>query len=107
MISLSGNVCLNHAGREAVARCPGCGQSYCRECITEHDDRVLCTACLRKLTRVETKRSPWLVPLLRAGQVVASLLVAWAMFHLAARTLLSIPTDFHDGTIWKRSVFED
>ena len=43
--------CFNHAGREAVARCPECGQFFCRECITEHEDRVLCSACLKKLTR--------------------------------------------------------
>ena len=44
--------CFNHAAREAVARCPACGHYFCRECITEHDDRVICAACLRKLARV-------------------------------------------------------
>ena len=45
--------CRNHAEREAVARCPGCGHHFCRECVTEHDDRILCAACLRKLTACE------------------------------------------------------
>ena len=40
--------CFNHATREAVARCPECHHFFCRECITEHDDRVLCTGCLKK-----------------------------------------------------------
>ena len=40
--------CWNHESREAVCRCPGCGRSYCRECVTEHGARLLCAACLRK-----------------------------------------------------------
>ena len=28
---------------------PGMAAIFCRECITEHEDRVVCTACLRKL----------------------------------------------------------
>lgn len=107
MISLSGHVCLNHAGREAVAKCPGCGQFFCRECVTEHEDRVLCTGCLRKLTRVDAPKRRWGVMLARSFQTVMGLVVAWVMFYAAARVLLSIPTDFHDGTIWKTSFFEN
>ena len=51
MQNLAHQRCFNHAVREAVARCPECGQCFCRECITEHDDRVVCAACLKKLTR--------------------------------------------------------
>src|SRR5207302_10246064 len=40
--------CWNHETREAVCRCPECGRSYCRECVTEHAARLLCAACLRK-----------------------------------------------------------
>lgn len=107
MISLSGHVCLNHAGREAVAKCPGCGHLFCRECVTEHDDRVLCAGCLRQLTaKAEERRSVW-PGLLHAAQVVGGFLLAWFLFHAAAQVLLSIPADFHDGTIWKESLFEE
>ena len=107
MISLSEHLCLNHAGREAVAKCPGCGQFFCRECITEHEDRVLCTGCLRKLTRADAPKKRWGAVLARSFQTVAGLVVAWVMFYAAARALLSIPADFHDGTVWKSSFFED
>ena len=40
--------CWNHEAREAVCRCPECGRSYCRECVTEHEARLLCAVCLRK-----------------------------------------------------------
>jgi hypothetical protein len=107
MISLSGHVCLNHAGREAVAKCPGCGQFFCRECITEHDDLVLCSGCLRKLVRSEAPKGRWGTLLARLLQAMTGFVVAWVMFYATARVLLSIPTDFHDGTIWKTSLFED
>jgi len=53
MASLHHQVCLNHHAREAVAKCPDCGHFYCRECIAEHDDRVICAACLRKMLKPE------------------------------------------------------
>ena len=48
LVNLSQQRCFNHTSREAVARCPECGRFFCRECITEHDDRVLCAVCLGK-----------------------------------------------------------
>ena len=42
--------CYHHHGREAVVRCPECGRFYCRECVTEHDDRMLCSRCLEQIT---------------------------------------------------------
>ena len=57
MAALLANRCLHHPVREAVARCPECGQFFCRECITEHEDRVVCSSCLKRLTaKKETKR---------------------------------------------------
>ena len=29
------------------------------------------------------------------------LVVAWMLFYAAARVLLSIPAEFHDGTLWE------
>lgn len=37
--------CFNHAEREATARCPVCTRDFCRECVTEHDHRMLCRSC--------------------------------------------------------------
>lgn len=92
--------CFNHAAREAVARCPECRQHFCRECITEHDDRVICAACLKKLARVPLRQRPAFAGLLRAGHCVVGLVVAWFFFHLVAETLLKLPTDFHERTLW-------
>src|SRR5947207_4177081 len=100
MSSLTQQRCLNHGFREAVARCPECRQFYCRECITEHDDRVICANCLRKLTlnpEAGRKSFAWLMPVL---QCAAGLMVLWVVFYFFGATLLSIPSSFHEGTIW-------
>jgi hypothetical protein len=93
--------CFNHAAREAVARCPECGRFFCRECITEHDDRVVCSACLKKLAKLPLARRPALVNAFRFVQCVAALVLAWFFFFLIGNGLLKIPTSFHEGTLWQ------
>lgn len=102
MSSLHHQRCFHHALREAVARCPECGHFFCRECITEHDDRVICAGCLRKLRSGENRvhRGAGAV-LARGGQVLMGLLLAWLFFFLAGETLLKLPSSFHDGTLWR------
>ena len=95
--------CLNHAGREAVARCPECGQYFCRECITEHEDRVICAACLRKLARVPLLQRRGFLDAVRVGQCLAGVLLAWFFFYLIAEWLASMPSSFHEGTLWRPS----
>jgi len=101
MRSLSQQRCFNHALREAVARCPECGQFYCRECITEHDDRAICAACLRKLAKLPLTQRRGFLGGLRFVQVFLGVVLVWLFFHLLGAMLLSIPSSFHDGTVWK------
>ncbi|HEX5221550.1 MAG TPA: rhomboid family protein [Verrucomicrobiae bacterium] len=93
--------CLNHAAREAVARCPECRQFFCRECVTEHDDRIICANCLKKLARVPLFKKPAFAWLVRTGQCAVGVLLAWFFFHLMAEWLLKLPTEFHEGTLWE------
>src|SRR5207253_3107396 len=92
--------CFNHAQREAVARCPSCGQFFCRECITEHDDRVICAACLKKLARTPLAKSRVLARMLQASHFLLALVAAWFVFYLIGEALLAMPASFHEGTIW-------
>ena len=101
MRSLSHQRCFNHAAREAAARCPACSQFFCRECITEHDDRVICAACLKKLVRPPLTQRRGFVGALRIMQVFLGVAVVWLFFHTMGAALLSIPSAFHDGTVWK------
>jgi len=57
MQDLTHQRCHHHQFREAAARCPECGRYFCRECITEHADRVLCASCLGKKIGLDGARS--------------------------------------------------
>jgi len=101
MNGLTHQRCLNHSVREAVARCPECGHFFCRECITEHDDRVICTACLKKLTKVPLTQRRGFASVLRVAQCGLGILLAWFFFYLLGESLVSLPNSFHEGTLWK------
>jgi hypothetical protein len=85
-----------------VARCPICLRFFCRECITEHEDRVICAGCLRKIVVGEAVRSGAAARVLRSLLPVAGLLLAWFTFYILGRTLLLIPVSVHDGTVWEQ-----
>ena len=100
--------CRNHPRREAVARCPECGGFYCRECVTDHRGRVICAPCLKRASDLPDT-GVWG----RIGSTVVSvslliggLLAGWATFGILGRILLSIPTSFHEGTVWE-GLFRD
>jgi len=101
MAGLSHQRCFHHASREAAARCPECGQFYCRECITEHDDRVICASCLKKLAKVPFTQRSGFVGVVRSMQLMFGLFVLLIFFYLLGQSLLSVPSSFHDGTVWK------
>ncbi len=101
MQALAHQHCLNHSAREAVAQCPECRHFFCRECITEHDDRLLCAACLRKTSVAGGPGRKPFRSLGRAGLSLAGVLTAALFFYWLGQILLLIPTPFHDGTLWK------
>ncbi len=92
--------CWNHEGREAVCQCLECGRSFCRECVTEHQSRLLCAACLVKVSRsVTAKRRPLrgLAPL---AMTLAGLLLAWMVLFGAGESLL-ILAERAEQTSWQ------
>ena len=93
--------CFNHADREAVARCPVCGNFFCRECVTEHDDQVVCASCLASLTNHEARRGPRGGPLVALAELLTGVGVLWCIFYYAGRLLLALPSAFHEGTLWE------
>lgn len=101
MPNLASQRCFNHAAREAAARCPECGRCFCRECVSEHEDRLICAACLKQLTRPQLSKRYHFVGLFRLVQLVLGILVLWSSFYLLGQALLSIPTTFHDAKIWE------
>jgi hypothetical protein len=96
--------CHNHSDREAAALCSECKKAFCRECITEHDDRMFCASCLELLLKPRKSRRFHLSDLLTAGQALVGILITWLLFYYLAQMLLSLPSSFHEASIWQ-SVF--
>jgi len=86
--------CFHHELREAVAQCPSCKLFFCRECVIEHEGRMICVTCVNALARdaLKTGRGAgarWVVT------AVAGLLIAWLVFYYLGLTLARIPSKFH------------
>jgi hypothetical protein len=87
--------CWNHAAREAAVVCPQCRRYYCRECVTEHQGRMMCTTCVAALAM--PTRTPRSATVVWIGLAVGGLLLAWLVFYNLGVLLARIPTDFHGG----------
>jgi len=92
--------CYHHPQREASARCPECKHYYCRECITEHDDRVVCASCLAKLTRKKEKRAESWALIPRLALVVVAFIFVFLVVFFVGDALLAIPSKFHEAGGW-------
>ena len=92
--------CWNHEAREAVCRCPQCGRSYCRECVTEHEARLVCAACLRQGAQAAAARRGRLRRLVAAGLTLAGVVLAWAVFFGAAEGLITV-TERMERIAWQ------
>lgn len=94
--------CVRHPDREAAARCPVCGQPFCRECVVEHEGKLLCAACLGKLHAPAAAKPPRDFSRLRTRLALAVAIAAlWFVFFYSGELLGRIPQNFHDATIWQ------
>ncbi len=98
--------CVRHPDREAAARCPACGRFFCRECVTEHEGRLLCAACLRPPDApADAQRRASVLKRLqaaaRAVALAASLLLLWGFYTLFGILLNAVPHRFHDSTAFE------
>lgn len=82
--------CRNHADREAVARCPECGNYFCRECIVEYEGRWICKDCLETLLAQKTVRKGRRLFRRAAmwGLTALSFLLAWSFFMMLGRFMI-------------------
>lgn len=88
--------CFNHAEREAAVRCPKCRRFFCRECVSEYEQRFLCAACLAACAPRDTAARRYANPLRTLGRLLAGIIILWMSFYVMGRALLAIPSDFHD-----------
>ena len=100
MAAIAQQRCFNHSAREAAARCTECRHFFCRECVAEHDDRIVCANCLQKLVHRPLTRRSVFGRALRLLQCGVSVLLLWFFFYFIGEWLISIPTSFHEDTLW-------
>lgn len=81
--------CWNHAVRGAVCRCPVCHRPFCRECVSEHEARLLCAICIQaSVAGSDRGRSRRGSPLLFTAMALASTLLAWAIFFSLGQIIM-------------------
>jgi hypothetical protein len=84
--------CLNHPAREAVARCTVCARYYCRECVVETDDRLVCASCLAALRKAKAQLPGGSATLQLGIAALAGFVIAWIVFYTVGLALLMIPS---------------
>jgi hypothetical protein len=82
--------CWNHELREAVCRCPGCQRFFCRECVTEHESRLLCASCLKGAAQAVPERRRRARRMLAPLAALAGLFLSWLIFYGAGQLLMEI-----------------
>jgi hypothetical protein len=86
--------CWHHGAREAVVRCPDCHRFFCRECVIEHQGRMICTACVNA-SEVQTGDASRIGTWTLLG--VGGFLLAWCVFYYLGMFLARIPSDFFES----------
>jgi hypothetical protein len=100
MTDLARQQCFNHPGREAIVRCPSCGRDYCRECVTEHDDRYLCSNCLRLQAAKDARPQRRFRTPVSALLGMVGLLTAWTVYYAATQYLMLRNGADHSYRVW-------
>jgi hypothetical protein len=98
--------CLRHPDRSAVARCRSCAQAFCRECVVEHEYRLMCADCLRREAGRPGDRAGR-VPWAALAQWVSAVCVVWVMWYGVASAWRRVPSAVHDGLIWQKPETND
>ena len=79
-----------------MARCPECKRHYCRECVTEHEHRLLCASCIASI-EVDEVRERRPIPVRGLIQITAGVTMLWVAFYILGQSLLLIPSEYHDS----------
>ena len=88
MSGFSAPTCFVHPGRESVALCLECRHSFCRECVIDHDGRLICAACLARMQVSAAKSHHRLQAFAQTAGVLVGLILCWMLFYSAGRALL-------------------
>jgi hypothetical protein len=88
--------CSIHRDREAVVRCPGCAGYFCRECVTEHEGKFLCSSCLQRNFAPPRARGQFGGRIAGAFALITGFAIAWFLFYIIGRLLILVPPNLHE-----------
>jgi hypothetical protein len=92
--------CLFHPLREAAARCPHCGGTFCRECVTDEDGKLACPPCLRRLARPTTAKASATRWFREVGAGLIAIVCLAVLFFTLLRWRMNMPAQhLHFGRI--------
>jgi hypothetical protein len=92
--------CWNHEGREAVCLCPLCRRSFCRECVSEHESRLLCALCLQALLQAAKPRTRSMPRVAMAALALGGVLFTWIVFFSLGEALMTLSVR-SEQTLWQ------
>ena len=87
--------CMIHADREAAVRCPACQRFYCRECVVEHDGRMMCAHCIAQVQAAPRRRGSSVT--VWGILCVTGFLATWLIFYYFGMGLARVPSSFFGG----------
>jgi hypothetical protein len=85
--------CLFHPLREAAARCPHCGGTFCRECVTDEEGKLACPPCLRRMARPPAPRASLSGRLRHVLAGLSALAALMALFFALLRWRMNTPEE--------------
>jgi hypothetical protein len=85
--------CLFHPLREAAARCPHCGGTFCRECVTDEEGKLACPPCLRRMARPPAPRASLSGRLRHVLAGLSALATLMALFFALLRWRMNTPEE--------------
>jgi hypothetical protein len=83
-------------------RCLECRRYFCRECATEHEERLLCAECIKRLSAKRAGKGGKLAWMKGALAGALGLLLAWLFFYGIGQVLTQIPAAEDEGSTWQR-----
>ncbi|HEX2711555.1 MAG TPA: hypothetical protein VHM88_04935 [Candidatus Acidoferrales bacterium] len=94
--------CLFHPLREAAARCLHCGGTFCRECVTDEDNKLACPPCLRRMARPPASKPSLARRLRQVLAGVTALACLAALFFALLRWRVNTPELHLDFGVYDR-----
>jgi hypothetical protein len=75
--------------------------------VVDHAGKLVCADCLARATAPAARKTkrPW-TGLRRALALLTAVAVLWILFYAVGSLLLSMPGEFHDGTVWRDPFLE-